>query len=312
MSGGIAPSTDLLQMLRPFVRHCGDERRPAWRLRRRRLLDHLVVFIADGRGRFEIGPEIIPVRPGDLLWIPPDTDHEMEGFAPGMSCPYLHGDLAYRPGVGDWDFSIPGGTTDLARHAHLMHPILRHPALDGLPGLHRGQAARRAGELVREVCREAALGRPHATLRMSALFQELIAELLRGRSEAGQAPETHLPLLEDAAERLRRLGERARIADLAAAAGLSPSRFRELFARRFGVSPRSYGRLARIRRAKELLVASPLSIAEVARRTGFADVHAFSKAFRSVEQVPPSAYRRCGPEPAIRVEARPRLRPDAG
>ncbi|MBN8526735.1 MAG: AraC family ligand binding domain-containing protein, partial [Planctomycetes bacterium] len=144
MSGGAAPSTDLLQMLRPFVRHCGDERRPAWRLRRRRLLDHLVVFIADGRGRFEIGPETIPVRPGDLLWIPPDTDHEMEGFAPGMNCPYLHGDLAYRPGVGDWDFSIPGGTTDLARHAHLMHPILRHPALDGLPGLHRGQAARRA------------------------------------------------------------------------------------------------------------------------------------------------------------------------
>ena len=142
-----------------------------------------------------------------------------------------------------------------------------------------------------------------ASVRMSALFLEIIAELLRGRV-AAIAGDTHLPLLEQAADRLRSLGERARIADLAAVAGLSPSRFRELFAAHFGANPRDYGRRARIRRAKELLVASPLSIGEVARRTGFADVHAFSKAFRSVEGLPPSEYRRCGAQAAIRVEGR--------
>jgi AraC-like DNA-binding protein len=243
------------------------------------------------------------VAPGDVLWIPPDTLHEMEGFAPGMTCPYVHGDLVYRPGASHWDFTIPGGTTDLTAFAPLMHPPLVHPALAGLPGLHRGPAARRAVELLREVCREAARGLPHARLRLSGLFIELIAELLRGRVSAA-IRDAHLPLLEDAAARLQRLGERARIADLADAAGLSPSRFRELFARHFGASPRSYGRAARIRRGKELLVASPLSITEVARRIGFADVHAFSKAFRSVEGVPPSDYRRCGPSAAVRVDGR--------
>jgi AraC-like DNA-binding protein len=301
---GVSNGSELLAIIRPYVRHCGDERRPAWLLRRRRLLDHLVVSIADGCGRFEVDGTVWPVRPGDVVWIPPGIDHEMEGFAPGMTCPYLHGDLLYRPEISHWDFSIPGGQTDLTDFAPLMHPVLDHPRLRELQGLHRGPAARRAGELVRDVCREAARGLPYASLHMSALFLELTAELLRGRAAGPAIEDAHLPLLEDAAARLRRLGERARIGDLADAAGLSPSRFRELFAKHFGLSPRAYGRSARLRRAKELLVASPLSVGEVARRVGFADVHAFSKAFRAVEGVPPSEYRRCGPEAAIRVEGR--------
>ena len=300
--GGHA-GVELLPLLRPYVRHCGDEPRGPWRIGERKLLDHLLVGIASGTGRFRIGEATYAVAPGDLLWIPPDTIHDMEGFAPGMTCPYLHGDLVYRPGASHWDFSIPEGTTDLSAFAPLMHPPPAHPALADLAGLHRGPAARRGVGLIAEICREAARGLPFAQLRMSGLFTELVAELLRGRASA-VIDDAHLPLLEDAAARLRRLGERARISDLADAAGLSPSRFRELFARHYGASPRSYGRAARIRRAKELLVASPLSVGEVARRCGFADVHAFSKAFRQVEGMPPSEYRRCGPEAAVRVEGR--------
>lgn len=270
----------------------------------RKLLDHLVVHIADGHGRFTVGDAVYEVGPGDVVWIPPDTRHSMEGFAPGMSCPYLHGDLVYRGAVSHWDFTIKVGTTDLSAFAPLMHPTLAHPALAGLPGLHRGPAARRAGELVREVCQEATRGQPMALLRMSSLFLGAIAELLRGRATAAAGSNAHLPMLEQAADRLRQLGERAAVADLADAAGLSPSRFRELFARHFGCSPRSYGRRARIRRAKELLIASPLSIGEVARRTGFADVHAFSKAFRAIEGVAPSSFRACAPDASIRVDGR--------
>lgn len=300
--GGNA-GVEILTVLRPYVRHCGDEPRPAWHLGERRLLDHLVVGIASGQGRFRLAAETFAVGPGDLVWFPPDTPHEMEGFAPGMTCPYLHGDLVYRPETSHWDFTIPAGTHDLSAFAPLMHPPPAHPALAVLPGLHRGPAARRGVALIAEICREAARGLPYAQLRLSGLFTELIAELLRGR-EAAPMADAHLPLLEDAAARLRRLGERARIADLADQAGLSPSRFRALFARHFGASPRAYGRAARLRRAKELLVASPLSVGEVARRCGFADVHAFSKAFRQVEGMPPSHWRRCGAEAAVRVEGR--------
>ncbi len=300
---GLQPDVVLLTLLRPYVRHCGDEPRSAWHIAERRLLDHLVVGIASGRGRFRIADEVFAVVPGDVVWIPPDTIHEMEGFAPGMTCPYIHTDLAYRPETSHWDFTIPGGTTDLGALAPLMHPPWAHPALTVLPGLHRGPAARRCVDLLSEICREAARGLPHAQLRMAGLTTTLVAELLRGRSAVGSAS-SHLPLLEEAAARLRRLGERARVADLADAAGLSTSRFRALFAQHFGLSPRSYGRVARIRRAKELLIASPLSVGEVARRVGFADLHAFSKAFRSYEGMPPSAYRRCGAQAAIRVEGR--------
>lgn len=301
---GDRPDAAILAMLQPYVRHCGDERRSAWKLGERRLLDNLIIHIADGHGRFTIGDAVHLVVPGDVVWIPPDTNHSLEGFAPGMSCPYLHGDLAYQGAVSHWDFTVLAGTTDLSAFAPLMHPPITHPVLAELPGLHRGPAARRAGELVREICQEATRGQPMALLRMSSLFLGVIAELLRGRASVAAGSDVHLPMLEQAAERLRQLGERAAISDLAGEAGLSPSRFRELFVRHFGSSPRAYGRRARIRRAKELLIASPLSIGDVARRTGFADVHAFSKAFRSIEGVAPSTFRTCAPDAAIRVEGR--------
>jgi AraC-like DNA-binding protein len=261
-----------------------------------------VVAIADGTGRFTIDGRTWPSAGGDLFWIPPGVVHEMEGFAPGQSLAYVHLDLVYRPDRSHWDFSIKGGTIDLTDYAPFMHPPLAHPLLDRLPGLHQGPAARRGAQLVREIVREAARAQPLSMLRMSALATELVAELLRGRQ--GSGGEADLPLLEQAATQLARLGDRARIADLAAGAGLSPSHFRTRFAQVYGVSPRTYGRRARLNRAKDLMVASSLSLSEIARRCGFADVHAFSKAFRQVEGTSPSDYRRCGAQARVRVEGR--------
>ncbi|HOX08472.1 MAG TPA: AraC family ligand binding domain-containing protein, partial [Planctomycetota bacterium] len=69
------PWGELLMTLRPYVRHSGDHRRPAWRIRSRKLLDFLLVYIADGTGRFIIDGVEYDARPGDLFWIPPDTAH---------------------------------------------------------------------------------------------------------------------------------------------------------------------------------------------------------------------------------------------
>ena len=300
---GAEPGYELLAQLRPHVRHCGDTRRAAWHIPARCLLDYLVVAIADGKGRFTIGKESWDARAGDVFWIPPATPHEMRGDAPGQSVAYLHLDLQYRPDLSHWDFSIPGGTTDLSAFGPLMHPKLDHPLLTQLTGRHNGHAARRAGDVVRAICLEAARAQPFAGLRMSGLAMELIVELLRGRTALADG-NAHLPLLEQAADRLRRLGKRAAVGDLAATAGLSPSHFRTLFTRYFGQSPRDYGRQARLRRAKELMIASSITLADIARRVGFANVHAFSKAFRNHEGMNPSEYRRCGNSPSIRVEGR--------
>ena len=74
----------ILDWIRPYVRQCGDQRRPPWKLEDRCLLDFLLVYIAEGTGLFVIDGVRYDVAPGELYWIPPRTVHHMEGYPPSM------------------------------------------------------------------------------------------------------------------------------------------------------------------------------------------------------------------------------------
>jgi AraC-like DNA-binding protein len=286
---------ELLTALKPYVRHCGDHRRPAWRLADRCLLDYLLVYIADGRGLFRIAGRSYDAEPGDLFWIPPRTVHYMEGFPPSMDCPFVHFDLVYRPGTSHWEWNVPAGTIDLARFGRRNHPELRHPLLDGLAGRIRAYNNRRVGTLVREIVAEHRRAQPHCELRLSGLVLEIVAEILRGQEGLTGHYDAHLPLLEEVAVRMsERCAEPLSVAGAARFCELSPSHFRSLFGRHFGCSPRSYLRRARVMRAKEMMIGSPLNLTEIAGRTGFSSVHSFSRAFRAVEGISPTEYRRAG------------------
>jgi AraC-like DNA-binding protein len=278
--------------IRPYVRQCGDERRPAWRLPNRALLDYLLVYIAEGTGVFEIASRRYEAAAGDLFWIPPATVHTMEGYPPSMVCPYVHFDLVYRPGASDWNFSIPSDTTDLRRFKALMHPRVTHPAFARLCGKLDGHTNRRVGQLIRDVCAEAARAQPHAQLRMSGIMVEVIAELLRGQDGIRHAYGQHAAALEEVADFISEHCEGPlRMGELAGVAGLSPSHFRKVFGLHFGQSPRQFQRRARIQKAKELMLGSSLNVSQVSEMVGFATVHSFSRAFGAVEGIPPSAFR---------------------
>jgi AraC-like DNA-binding protein len=286
---------ELLALLRPYVRQCGDHRRPAWQIGGRRLLDYLLVYIADGRGRFEVDGVALDAAPGDLFWIPPGVVHAMEGYPPSMDCPFLHFDLLYRPGDSHWEWNVPGGTTDLSRFGRRNHPALEHPLLDTLPGRIRAYNNHRVGGLIREIVAEHRRAQPHCELRLAGLMLEVVAEILRGQEGLAGHYGEHVPLLEETAAYIRDNSRRAiKVEDMAAYCELSPSHFRALFGRHFGCSPRTYLRRARVMHAKEMMIGSPLNLTEVAGRCGFASVHSFSRAFRATEGISPSEYRRAG------------------
>ncbi|GEM_PF-784080 len=301
---GLEPGSELLAILRPYVRHCGDSRRPAWRIPSRKLLDYLLVYIAEGRGRFIVAGRSYEAGPGDLFWIPPDTAHDMEGFYPGMHCLYVHFDLLYRPAHSHWDFSIPGGMLDLAELRPLMHPPVDDPRLVSLTGRLRGPTNRRAGQLIHDICAEAARAQPFAGLRMSGLLMEIVAELLRGREGLPEESMAHIPLIESTADRMvRQCAAPESLPELARRCELSVSQFRHLFYRHYGCSPRTYVRRARLRKARELMVGTALTLSEIATQVGFETVHSLSRAFRAEEGLSPTQYRRCAPV-RTRVEGR--------
>lgn len=79
---------------------------------------------------------------------------------------------------------------------------------------------------------------------------------------------------------------------LAMIAGMSRSAFAAAFRRAFGQSPMSLVKLVRLRRASELLVATTLPVADVAKRVGFSSRSNFSLAFGQLHGMGPSRFRR--------------------
>ncbi len=82
------------------------------------------------------------------------------------------------------------------------------------------------------------------------------------------------------------------LAEMAVECGLSVSHFTRAFKTSFGVSPYRWLLERRIDRAKALLLANALPIADIAIRTGFSDQAAFTRAFHKTAGDSPARWRR--------------------
>jgi transcriptional regulator GlxA family with amidase domain len=78
---------------------------------------------------------------------------------------------------------------------------------------------------------------------------------------------------------------------LAAVAGFSMYHFARAFKQSEGVTPHCYLVRCRVRRAQELLAQTDMSLAEIARASGFSDQSHCTRRFREHVGVTPSSYR---------------------
>ncbi|NJK27825.1 MAG: helix-turn-helix transcriptional regulator [Coleofasciculaceae cyanobacterium SM2_3_26] len=87
------------------------------------------------------------------------------------------------------------------------------------------------------------------------------------------------------------LEDSLKLADMAAAAGMSEYYFARSFKQTMGVAPYRYVIQQRVERAKQLLGQKDLAIAEVALQCGFAHQSHLTKHFRQQTGITPKAYR---------------------
>lgn len=85
-----------------------------------------------------------------------------------------------------------------------------------------------------------------------------------------------------------------RVEDIAAYVGISRSQLYRAFLSRFGLSPHDFLQKYRINEACSLLQGHGYTVAEVAASVGFSDPLYFSRVFRKVKGVPPTAYQKRG------------------
>uniref|UniRef100_A0A4Y8PUC8 HTH araC/xylS-type domain-containing protein n=1 Tax=Paenibacillus athensensis TaxID=1967502 RepID=A0A4Y8PUC8_9BACL len=81
------------------------------------------------------------------------------------------------------------------------------------------------------------------------------------------------------------------IEQLAQRLGYTAAHCSRVFQSAYGMSPRQYLSMVKLRQAKLLLMDSELSVEQVAVRLGYHDVSQFSKQFKRWTNLSPSAYR---------------------
>jgi AraC-like DNA-binding protein len=112
-------------------------------------------------------------------------------------------------------------------------------------------------------------------------------------------PVRHLTRARDLAD--RRYSEPLTVADLAAAAHLSPAHFSREFKRAFGESPYSYLLTRRLERAASLLRSTDWTVADICMRVGLTSVGSFTTSFTTAYGMSPTAYRASFPPAAALV-----------
>lgn len=250
--------------------------------------DHFeIALVLEGAGSFLFGRRRLAAEPGDLFFIDNSQPH-VALAAPGTTMRLLlvlfRPELLAGPGCREldlgylapfrvdertWSPRVPGSSQLAARLAPVLHELQAiHERRDPAERHLADATLRLALALVNRERHEAA----SLTARVAADRREQIRPVLAYVDRNCRDSIT----LEDVAELVH----------------VSPSRVRHVFKDVTGVSFKEYVTSVRVAEAKRLLLSTDLSVAEIARRVSYTNLHQFYKVFYRSCAMSPGEYRR--------------------
>lgn len=293
-AGSVDPLSQVVGLLQPSAASpkVVDGAGP-WRLRGTGAPQPFYCLVLEGRSLLAVaGWAPIILTKGDFVLVPPACGFTMAGIPPAaaghlQATPVELLDDGIRLGTG-------GGPADV--RAVMGHCAFGSPdaalLLSLTPQVVHLRSDARLAAIVQAMAEESRERRPARDVVLSRLLEVLLIEALRSTAATDASP----GLVRGLADRrlavaLRQIHHDPRrpwtLAELADSAALSRSAFVERFNRAVGVAPMAHLLAWRMALARRLLRRQEASVAEVARRVGYASASAFSVAFtRHVGQRP--------------------------
>jgi len=260
--------------------------------------EHLEIALAlEGSGRFMFGRRSQPIEPGDIFLVDNSQPHvalPKAGESLRLLLVLFRPELVAAPGCRAFDTGylapfrsadeqslerIPCGTPLASELAPILHELADISARHESGDRHLLDANLRLalGVLVRN-------RQPEAVKTEAAKTEA--ARI--GRTDAVRRAQIR-PVLSYVEEHCR---ERVTLGDVAEVVHLSPSRVRHMFRDVSGVGFKEYATRVRLAEAKRLLLATDMSVAEVAYSVGYTNVHQFYTVFHRYCSLLPAEYRR--------------------
>jgi AraC-like DNA-binding protein len=246
-----------------------------------------IALCLEGSGRFLFGRRAQPVEPGDIFLVDDSQPHVALPDA-GQSLRLLlvlfRPELVAAPGCRPFDSGYLAPFRSAGEHALERIPRGTRLAADLAPVLHDLATISARGDSGDRHLLDAKL-----RLVLGMLVRECQpAATESGRTDAARRKQIR-PVLSYVEEHCR---ERVTLEEVAEVVHLSPSRVRHVFRDVSGVGFKEYATRVRLAEAKRLLLATDLSVAEVAHTVGYTNVHQFYNVFHRYCALLPAEYRR--------------------
>ena len=256
--------------------------------------------------------EIIELARGDVVVFPHGTAHALVHGPETAPAPAQEVLASMVKAEGGLRYGEGADRTRLICGHFTLDRQLPNPLLATLPAMlvvrlaQEGDPAwiKGATELLVAETRRGAEG---SSAIIDRLAEALLMHILRSYADSLEQSAPLRVALHDQAvsQALRKLHEapaqRWTVAELAAAIGVSRSVLAARFKNALGIGPIQYLSHWRMQRARELLLATSLSLAEVGAAVGYESEYAFAKAFKRTCAIAPGAFRRRGSEQARRA-----------
>ena len=275
----------------PWIRTAGSALRPKpWAFPNRVLADYLLIYVEDGHEWIRVNDEHHEIGPGAVYLIQPGRLSD-KGSHNWSHPHWIHFDLLFNPQREQ----VPGApiqqaslAPELAAHVQpdtlavydYDFPLLMPQAL--LPRFHQ------------DIPQIISLWRsPHSSNRLAAVdrLQSLLHLVLAHGQEQERLSDSEAQIQH--AEQIARasLASDFGVRAFAAAAGLSPSRFHDVYKQLRGQTPLQFLTAARMELARRLLRDQTLPISSIAALVGHPDPTVFGRIFRREHGMTPRAFR---------------------
>lgn len=244
-----------------------------------------LVFIRSGCGVNLIEGRPYPMLGGDVLLMRPDDVHSFRS-EPG----FMLVNVIFTPELfanRDWAelIALPGLNRFLDTvQAEVPHKLALAP-----------DDARTADRLCRLMLEELTRKQAGFHTQVRAQMTEFLVLLARAQAAYGGSALHSLPASGPITEALailhRDFRTAIRVADLAAAVGLTPNWFGEQFRQRTGLGVLDYLARLRVEEARRLIETDRRPLLDLALEVGFSDPGFFTRLFRRITGMTPRAYR---------------------
>ncbi len=198
---------------------------------------------------------------------------------------------------GQWHSYGPGPKKEISKHV-ILHAVFVSPfhpnplSLFSSP-FHRLKNYMNWHDRAERVVMLEQTNKPAAVTLAKAVITELIVELIATEPElTATVPAIDEPRVQQAIMQIEKeYSNNLSVEDLARNVSLQPVRFRTLFKKHTGKSPKQYLNEIRLQNSVELLLTTTSTVTDIAYECGFNDENYFRNFFRQKTGMTPTTYR---------------------